>query len=130
MCNLVMYVIIIHIRKQADSVVQVKTVLLTPAFGSSTRGERHNSYYANPTQYAAHLVIIKISIGRDPKNLTATATVENSTLCLNGRNLTTSSMAHSHFSTDPFQNPQILWTISSRHNVIHTPASFPVWGLL
>ena len=29
-----------------------------------------------------------------------------------------------------FQNPQILRTISSRHDVIHTQASFPVWGLL
>ena len=26
-----------------------------------------------------------------------------------------------------FQNTQILWTISSGHDVTHTPASFPVW---
>ena len=29
-----------------------------------------------------------------------------------------------------FQNPEILRTISSSHDVIHTPAPFPVWGLL
>ena len=29
-----------------------------------------------------------------------------------------------------FQNPQILWAISSGHDVITTPALFPVWGLL
>ena len=33
---------------QADSVVQVRTVLLTSDVGSSTQGERHNSYYAIP----------------------------------------------------------------------------------
>ena len=29
-----------------------------------------------------------------------------------------------------FQNPLNFQPISSRHDVIHTPASFPVWGLL
>ena len=29
-----------------------------------------------------------------------------------------------------FQNLQILETIASEHDVIHTPVSFPVWGLL
>ena len=33
-------------------------------------------------------------------------------------------------STDSFQNPQILKTISSGHDIIHTPASFPVWGFI
>ena len=28
------------------------------------------------------------------------------------------------------QNPQILRTISSGHDFIHTPASFPVWGFI
>ena len=32
-----------------DSAVQVRKVLLTSDFGSSTRGERHNSYYADHT---------------------------------------------------------------------------------
>ena len=39
-------------------------------------------------QLAAHLVMLNVSVGRDPKNLTTAATEENLTLCLNGRNLT------------------------------------------
>ena len=34
---------------QADFIVQVGTVLLTSEFGSSTRGEKHNSSYADHT---------------------------------------------------------------------------------
>ena len=30
----------------------------------------------------------------------------------------------------PFQNPQILRTISSWFDVIHTPTPFPVWGFI
>ena len=39
----------------ADYVVQVQTVLLTSDFSTSTRGEKHNSYYANsiPTHGAS-----------------------------------------------------------------------------
>ena len=77
-------------HKQVGSVVQVRTVLLTSDFGSSTRGDRHNSYYADhtiwPHQCVAHLAMSKTSICRDPKNLTAATTVENSTLCPSGRN--------------------------------------------
>ena len=72
-----------------------------------------------------------ISAGRDPKN---------STLRLNGR--TPNSQLNSRISTiclhgsistsnwHFFQNPQILITLSSRHDVIHTPAPFPVWGFI
>ena len=67
-----------------DSVVSGTNGLLISDFGSSTRGKRHNSYYANHSQRAVHLVMFKISVGRDPKNLTPTTTVENSTLCLHG----------------------------------------------
>ena len=49
---------------QADSVV---SDLLTSDFSSSTRGERHNPYYANHPQRAVHLVMFKISVDRDPK---------------------------------------------------------------
>ena len=55
-----------------DSAVQVWTVLLTSDFNSSTRGERHNSYYADRTIWlhkrAAHLVVFKISVCRDLQN--------------------------------------------------------------
>ena len=60
-----------HVLIQADSVVQVRTHLLTANFGSSAQGERHNSYYADhtiwPHQRAAYLAIFKISVSRDPK---------------------------------------------------------------
>ena len=74
--------------------LRIRTVLLTSDFVSSTQGDRHNSYYPNHPQRAAHFVVFKISVGKDPKILTATATVENlilyapmaenSTICLHG----------------------------------------------
>ena len=67
-------------QTQVDSFVSVPTVLLTSEFGSSTLGERHNSYYANHPQRAAHLVMFKIFAGRDPKIPTTSSTVENSIL--------------------------------------------------
>ena len=109
------------IQIQATLSFQVRTVLLI----SSTRGKRHNSYYANHPQRAAHLVI---SVGRDPKNPTTSFNGPNSTLCLNGRNST--FCLHGLIWTSQlilFQNPQILRTISSGHDVIYTSAPFPVW---
>ena len=89
-CNIPYVYICKHRPKyntRADSVVQVRTVLLTSDFGSSTQGERHSILtMLTPSQRTAHLVVFKISVGRDPKNLTVAATVENSTLCPNGRN--------------------------------------------
>ena len=68
-----------HRRKQANSVVQVQTILLTSDFGSSTRGERHNSNKADhtvwPHKRAAHPVMFKTSVGRDPKNTTASSMI-------------------------------------------------------
>ena len=69
-----------------------------------------------------------ISTGRNPKNLTAATTVDNSILCLNGRNLIL--CLHGLISTDTFQNPQILRTNSSGHDIIHTPTPFPAWGFI
>ena len=47
-------------------------LLLTPDFGSSTREESHNSYYADHIIWthkrAAHLVVFKISVIRDLQN--------------------------------------------------------------
>ena len=40
-----------------------------------------------PSPRAVHLVVFKISVSKDPKILTTAATVENSTLCPNGREL-------------------------------------------
>ena len=100
----------------------VRTVLLTSDFGSSTRRERHNSYYANNPQRAVHLAMFKISVSRDPKIPTTSFNGQNSTLCLHGP-ISTSQLTL-------FQNLQILRTISSGHDVMHTPASFPVWGFI
>ena len=63
---------------QVDSVVPGTNGLLISNFGSSTQGERHNSYYANHPKRTAHLVMFKISVGRDPKNPTT---------CFDGREL-------------------------------------------
>ena len=53
--------------------------LLTSDFGSSTRGERHNSYYADhtiwPHKRAAYPVMFKISVGRNPKKKTTTSSM-------------------------------------------------------
>ena len=67
-------------RTLAYFVVQLRTHLLTSDFGSSTRSEGHNSYYANhtiwPHKRAAHPVMFKISVGRDPKNPTTSSMVK------------------------------------------------------
>ena len=118
-----------------DSVVQVRTVLLISwlQFIDTRRETQFLKVFRNhtiltPPQGSAHLVVFKTSVCRDPKNLTATNTVENLTLCPNDRNLIVWSNVS--FQLTPFQNPQILRTISSRYDVIYTPATFPVCSLL
>ena len=98
---------------------------------SNTRRERHNSYYANYPQHMAHRVMFKISVSRDLKNPTTSFNGPNPTLCPNSRN-STLCLHGSNFNSQLtlFQNPQIFRTISSRHDVIHTPTPFPVWGLI
>ena len=53
--------------------------LLTSDFGSSARGQRDNSYYADHTIWlhkrAAHLVMVKISVCRDPKKPTTSSSL-------------------------------------------------------
>ena len=77
-----------------DSIVQVRKVLLTSDFGSSIRGERHNSYYADhtirPHKRAAHPVMLEISVGRGLKNIITNSVLygRNSTICLHGPMLT------------------------------------------
>ena len=67
-----------------------------------------------PTQRAAHLVMFKISVGRDPKNPTTSFNCQNPT-----------RLSTVKIQLSAFQNPQIL-----SHVIIHTPASFPVWGFI
>ena len=101
-----------QIQIQADSVVQVRTVLLTSDFGSSTRGERHNSYNANNLQRVAHLVMFKISVCRDLKNPITSSTVQIQ--------LSTDSFSKSSNSQDHLFR---AW----RH--LHS-SPFPVWGII
>ena len=63
-------------ENRRDFVVSDKNGLLISDFGSSTQGERHNSYYANHPQRAAHLVMFKISVIRDSKNPTTSSTAQ------------------------------------------------------
>ena len=108
---------------------QIRTRLLTSDFGSWRHEERYTILtLLIPPQCAAHLVIFKISVGRDPKNPTT---------YFNGQNPTLASMAETQLSAPMvksqltlFQNPQILRTISSGHDVIHPPTPFPVWGFI
>ena len=76
--------------------------------------------WLHPTPCAAHLVVLKISVGRDPKNPTTSFNGQNSNH--NGR--IPKSQLDGPISTDSFQNPQILSTISSEHDVIHNPDHF------
>ena len=72
--------------------------------------------------------------------ISASRDAKNSILRLNGRipNYSTpwqrtqlsAYMIQSQLSTNSFQNPQIIRTISSGHDVIHTPVPFPVWGFI
>ena len=81
---------------------QVRTVLLTSDFSSSTRGERHSSDYANHLQHVAHLVMFKISVGRDPKHPTTSSTAQIQILPQWQRTQLSATMAQSQLSTDSF----------------------------
>ena len=79
-------------RKQAGLCCSDTNGLLTSDFGSSTRWESHNSHYTNHTIWH-HPKVRRIPwclrsqfifADRDPKNLTAAATVETSTLSHHG----------------------------------------------
>ena len=72
-----------------------------------------------PPRRPAHLVMFKISVSRDRKNPTTS---------FNGQNPTLPSKVQ--FQLTSFQNPQILRTMYSGFDVIHTPAPFPVWGFI
>ena len=100
-----------------------------------TRGERHNSqffFFAKhtmliPPQRAAHLKMFKITINlyrSRSEKLNLMPQWSKTQLCLDAE-------SQLHLSTVKiqlmsFQNPQILRTISSGHDVIYTPALFLV----
>ena len=121
-------------RKQANSIVSDTKGLFISSFGPW----RHEEWgtiltMLTPSRCAAHLVVFKISIHlcwSRPEKLNRRR---------NGRKLNSMpqwqklnflpqwSNLNSFFF---FQNPQILRTISSGYDVIHTPAPFPVGGFI
>ena len=121
-------VIQIHIQIQADCHFRYERVysFLASVHGNMRRETQFLKVFANHTmltlpQCAAHLAVFKISIaGPDLKNWTS---------CLNSRK-SDSRLQRSNTQLTSFQNPQILLTISSGYDVIHTPASFPAKCLL
>ena len=94
--NLVMSLIIIRIQihntntggKRQTRSFQIRTVLLTSDFGSSTRGERQFllcwSYYADARRILWCLRSLSVEIRKTQLHA---STEENSTLCFNGREL-------------------------------------------
>ena len=125
-----------QIQTQADSVVQLRLFInfLTSVLRQEVKSFPQ-SYYVNPTLNIRHILWCLrsqfISASRDLKKTqlfdsmaespTLATMAENSILCL-------------QLTLNPqltlFQNPHILWIISNGHDVIHTPAPFPVCGLL
>ena len=79
-------------------------------------------------QHAAHLVILRFPSVGDPKNPTT---------CLKDRELNSMPQWQKLNSLSPwsklhclFQNAQILRSIPSGHDAIHTAAPFPAWGYI
>ena len=127
-----LYTLYIHMQTQANInagrlCCSCTNGLLISDFGSSTRGERHNSYYADHPQCAVHHVIFKISVCRDPKNPNYIFQQSKSNSLPQWQKLNRlPPWSNLNSQLTLFQNPQILRTISSGHDVIHTPAPFPV----
>ena len=120
----------IQAKTGGTQLFHVGTVLLTSDFGSSTRGERHNSYNANHPQRVAYLVTFKISIHlrrSGPEKLKRHRNGRKLNSLLQWQELSClAPWSNLNSQLTIFQNPQILRTISFGHDVIHTSASFPV----
>ena len=98
----------IEIQMQADSVVSDTNGFINFWLQfMATQGERHNSYYADPDPHAQRILWCLrsqfISAGQDLKNLTTTATIENSTLYLNGPISTACFSKSSNSQDHPFR---------------------------
>ena len=105
----------------------------------ATRGETHflkvfaNHTMLNQPQRTAHLVMLKISIhlgwSRSEK-LHLIPQWSKTQLCRLERSNTQLHLSTVKIQLTSFQNPQILRTISSGHDVIHSLALFPVRGFI
>ena len=103
-------------------------VYKTSDFGSSTQGERHNSYYANPIDKRRNPWYLRShSVEIRKTQLHLQRSKFNSPL--HGREPNSQPpWSNVNFKLTLFQNHQILRTISSGHDVIYSPAPFSVWG--
>ena len=117
----------ITITLRAPVVSDMNGLLISRLRSMATQGERHNSYYANLIPYMRHiswcLRTLSVEIWKTQLHL-STVKIQLPM----AKYPTPTPMVQSQLTL--FQNPQILRTISSRHDVIHTPASFPVWGFI
>ena len=108
--------------------------LLTSDFGSSTWIERHNSYNDNPANAQRIFWCLGsqfISADKYPKTQLFFKDRELNSLCHKGRELNCLlAWSNINFQLTLFQNPQILMTISSGLDLIHTPAPFSVWRFI
>ena len=117
-----------HRRKQADSVVSCTNGFINFLTSAQSDTRRETQFLLCwPHQRAAHLVMFKISIERDPKNPTTSSTAQIQLSPQWQRTQLSASIVQSQLT---FQNPQILRTISSGHDVMHTPVPFLVWGFI
>ena len=109
----------IHTQTQKTLSFQTRTVYQFLDFGPWRHEERDTIFtMLTPPQRAAHLVMFKIPIHHCRSRPT----------CLNGQNPTPAPMVLSQLRS--FQNPPILRTICSGHDVIHTPPQFPIWEVI
>ena len=77
-------------------------------------------YLLHAVNVMVGLQLLNTMVG--PQIQLSVSMADSPTFCLHG--------PMSTFQLTLFQNLQILRTIASGHDVIHTPAIFPIWGLL
>ena len=96
-----------------------------PGRTSNSQHHGQNSTLWQRTLFSAPMAETQLS------SCLAHSQLPTSTVCLNGRQPNClPTWPKVNFQLPLFQNLQILRTIASRHDVIHTPASLPIWGLL
>ena len=85
-----------------------------------------------PHKRMVHLAMFKVSVCRDQKNPTTSSMVQIQLDSLpQWQKLNfLSPWPNLNSQLTLFQNPQILRTISSGHDIIHTPVPFPSWGFI
>ena len=110
---------------------QVRTVLLTSWLRPiATREEGHNSYNADTTNTRRILWCPRSLSVEIRKTQLHASTVENSILYAPMAETQLPPWSNFNSQLTLFQNLQVLRTISSGHDFIHTPVPFSVWGFI